>query len=231
MSPQCLLLSLWLVPRGREKVLIDMQDLKNVLETRTKKKKEKTPKKNETTLYVNTEDEHSVPGCVEQIEFEIVAERGTQAEEVIRHTLSKQYLRKIHLLKKQVKLKNAQIKELKHYKEKIFSNENTKERDLQFLTRVANSQLFMWLLDGIKSNISLIVPHCGYENHLFLVLMKLKLGLMHQYLAIRFNLNEAKVLKIFRKCIKSLPVLFSSKASVHAQIAITHCDVLFRNSW
>ena len=120
-----------------------MKDLKNMPETRTKNKKKKTlprriSKKNETTLYVNVEDEHSVPDCFEQIKFKIVGDKGTQTEEVIRHTLSKLKLRKIHLLKKQVKLKNAQIKELKH-KEKIFSYENTRERVLQFLTGVANS--------------------------------------------------------------------------------------------
>ena len=71
------------------------------------------------------------------------------------------------------------------------------ERDLQFLTGVAGSKLFMWLLHVIKPNISLIVQHFGYKNHLFLVLMKLKLGLMNPDLAIRFNLNEAKVSKIF----------------------------------
>ena len=99
-------------------------------------------------------------------------------------------------MKKQVKQKNAQIKELHHIKKK-FSYENNRESDLQFLTGVANSQLFMWLLDVIKPNVSLIVQHFGYENHLFLVLMKPKLGLMNQDLAIRFNLNEAKVSKIF----------------------------------
>ena len=42
-SRQYLLLSLWLVPRGREKVFIDMKDLKNMQETRTKiKNKKKT---------------------------------------------------------------------------------------------------------------------------------------------------------------------------------------------
>ena len=66
------------------------------------------------------EDEHSVPDCVEQIKFEIVADKGTQTEEVIRHTPSNQKLREIHLLKKQVKQKNAQIKELQHYKEIFF---------------------------------------------------------------------------------------------------------------
>ena len=141
MFPQYLLLSLWLVPRG--KALIYMKDLKNMPETRMKNKKKKTlprriSKKNETTLYVNVEDEHSVPDCFEQIKFKIVGDKGTQTEEVIRHTLSKLKLRKINLLKKQVKLKNAQIKELKH-KEKIFSYENTRERVLQFLTGVANS--------------------------------------------------------------------------------------------
>ena len=44
---------------------------------------------NETTLYVNVEDEHSVPDCVKLIEFESAADKGSQTEEVIRHTLSK----------------------------------------------------------------------------------------------------------------------------------------------
>ena len=35
-------LSLWLVPLGKENVLIKMKDFKNMLETRMKKKKEKT---------------------------------------------------------------------------------------------------------------------------------------------------------------------------------------------
>ena len=176
-----------------------MKDLRNMLETRPKKKKERkaSSKMNETTLYVNVEDEHSVPDFVKQIKFKIAANKETQTEEVIRHTLSKQKLRKIHLLKKQFKLKNAQIKELKHHKENIFSYENTTERDLQFLISAANSQLFTWLLDGIKPNISLLVQHFGYENHLFLVLMKLKLGLMNRDLAIQFNFNEAKVSKNF----------------------------------
>ena len=77
------------MPQGREKVLIDMKDLKNMLETKTKKERRDSPKMNETTLYVNVEDEHSVPDCVKLIEFEIAADKGSQTEEVIRHTLSK----------------------------------------------------------------------------------------------------------------------------------------------
>ena len=94
---------------------------------------------NETALYVNVQDEDSVPDCVKQTEFEIVANKGAQTEEVIRHKLSKQKFIEKYIKKKQVKQKNAQIKELKQYKEKIFSNENTRESDLQFLTGVANS--------------------------------------------------------------------------------------------
>ena len=134
--------------------------------------------------FVGLEEEHSVPDSVEQIEFEIVADKVTQTEKVIRQALSNQKLRKINLCKKQVKQKNAQIKELQHYKEHIFSYENTRERDLKFLTGVANSQLLMWLLDVIKLNVSLLVQRFGYENHLFLVLMKLILGLINQDLAI-----------------------------------------------
>ena len=166
-----------------------------------KKKKKNSPNKN---VFVDVEEEHSVPDSVEQIEFKIVADKGTQTEEVIRQALSNQKLRKINLWKKQVKQKNAQIKELQHYKEHIFSYENTRQRDLTFLTGVANSQLLMWLLDIIKLNVSLLVQRFGYENHLFLVLMKLILGLINQDLAIRFNLNETKVSKILQKWIKLL---------------------------
>ena len=68
----------------------------------------------------------------------------------------------------------------------------------------------MWLLDVIKPNISLIVQNFGYKNCLYLVLIKLKLGLMNQNLAIWFNLNEAKVSKMFRKWIKPLSVLLKN---------------------
>ena len=45
-----------------------------------KKKKERKdfPKKNETVLCVNVENEHSVPDCVKQTEFKIVADKGSQ---------------------------------------------------------------------------------------------------------------------------------------------------------
>ena len=66
-----------------------MKDLKNMLETKTKKERRDSPKMNETTLYVNVEDEHSVPDCVKLIEFESAPDKGSQTEEVIRHTLSK----------------------------------------------------------------------------------------------------------------------------------------------
>ena len=84
-------------------------------------------------LYVNLEDEHSVPDCVEQIEFKTVADKGTQTEEVSRHTLSKQKIRKTYLLKKRVKLKNAQIKYLKHYKKIFFHVKITEKETCNFL--------------------------------------------------------------------------------------------------
>ena len=36
-----------------------------------KKERKDSPNKNETTLYANVNGEHSVPDCVEQIEFTI----------------------------------------------------------------------------------------------------------------------------------------------------------------
>ena len=62
------------------------------------------------------------------------------------------------------RLKNQNI-----IKKRFLQMKIPEKEDLQFLTGVENSQLFMWLLDVIKPNISLIVQHFGYENHLFLV--------------------------------------------------------------
>ena len=68
----------------------------------------------------------------------------------------------------------------------------------------------MWFLDVIKPNISLIVQHFRFENHLLLVLMKLKLDSMNRDLGIQFNLSQAKVSKIFWKWIKPLSVLLKN---------------------
>ena len=54
-----------------------------------KKRKKRLSQQNETALYVNVEGEHAAPDCIEQIEFEIVADKGAQTEEVIRHALFK----------------------------------------------------------------------------------------------------------------------------------------------
>ena len=67
MFPQYLLLSLWLVPQGRGKVLTDMKDLKNMLETRTKKIKKRLSQQEWKNTFCRCRDEHSVPDCVEKI--------------------------------------------------------------------------------------------------------------------------------------------------------------------
>ena len=55
MFPQYLLLSLWLVPQGRGKVLTDMKDLKNMLETRTKKIKKRLSQQEWKNTFVDVE--------------------------------------------------------------------------------------------------------------------------------------------------------------------------------
>ena len=68
------------VPWGREKVLIErsksMKDLKNMLETRMKKRKIRLSQQEwNSTLWKCRGWEHSVPDCAKQIEFEIVLSR------------------------------------------------------------------------------------------------------------------------------------------------------------
>ena len=106
--PTVFALSLWLPGALRKRKSIDLYGRSQKhARSQDKKKKKKTASKNETALYVNVEDEHSVPDYVEQIKFEIVADKGTQTEELDKHFPS----RNSKLQKKQVKQKVAQIKE------------------------------------------------------------------------------------------------------------------------
>ena len=102
------------------------------------------------------------------------------------------------LLKSQIAKKNIEIKKWqkllkeKQKKPQTFDYEylKTRETELKFLTGVPNNGLCEWVLQNLQKDVPLIVQCLGLHNHLLLVLVKLKLGLLNRDLGIRFGIND-----------------------------------------
>ena len=105
------------------------------------------------------------------------------------------------------KKKNAKLLDkLKQTKRKVMNFDNIKNNDktLNFLTGVSNVHLFKWLLSLVKPNVELTTKSISHENHLLLVLMKLRHGYVNKDLALRFNTNVTNISNIFRTYLKAL---------------------------
>ena len=85
-----------------------------------------------------------------------------------------------------------------------FDNIKNDDKTLNFLTFISNIHLFQWLLPLIKTNVELTSKSITYENHLLLVLMKLRHGYVNKDLAFRFNTNFTNISNIFRTYWKAL---------------------------
>ena len=105
------------------------------------------------------------------------------------------------------KKKNAKLSDkLKQAERKVMNFENIKNDDktLNFLTEISNVDLFKWLLSFIKPNVELDSKSITHENHLLIVLMKLRHGYINKDLALRFNTNVTNISSIFRTHLKIL---------------------------
>ena len=105
------------------------------------------------------------------------------------------------------KKNNAKLSDkLKQTERKVMDFDNFKNDDktLNFLTGISNVQLFKWLLCLIKPNVELASKSITYENHLLIVLMKLRHGYINKDLALRFNTNVTNISNIFRTYLKAL---------------------------
>lgn len=99
--------------------------------------------------------------------------------------------------KLKVQLQQTQAK-LKAVKRKLLDYDNIKEKRLNFLTGIRKPALFEGLLEIVSRTAKKVLITFSAENHLLLVLMKLKLGNMNKELAIHFNISEGQVSTIYR---------------------------------
>ena len=105
------------------------------------------------------------------------------------------------------KKKNAKLSDkLKQAERKVMDFVNIKNDDktLNFLTGSSNVYLFKWLLSLIKPNVELASKSITHENHLLIVLMKLRQGYINKDLLLRFNANVTNISNIFSIHLKAL---------------------------
>ena len=84
-----------------------------------------------------------------------------------------------------------------------FSYNNLTEREITFYTRLT-MQLFLWVLTKVSICAKLCVKTMSMQDHLLLVLMKLRLGLLNRDLAFRFNMSDTSVSRIINQWIPNI---------------------------
>ena len=126
----------------------------------------------------------------------------------LKRTVMKQK-KEIFLLKHQLRKYKKKIHSLKanltQTKKKVMDYCNIEDNNaLNFFTGLPNNHIFEWLLKLVKEDIKQAKKTFSLENHLLLVLMKLRHGYTNKDLSFRFNINLSVVSLILRQW---LPVL------------------------
>ena len=61
------------------------------------------------------------------------------------------------------------------------------DADMNFFTWLSCAALFMWIVSLVKSKVRPLTKTLSIEDHVLVVLMKRKLGLLNKGIAYRFN--------------------------------------------
>lgn len=121
-----------------------------------------------------------------------------------------------------IKSENQQLRD--RLKVSKFGFDSLKDSTLCFFTGLQSIQAFLWLLTILKRTTLVLKGGLSLENHLLLVLMKIRLGLTNRDLAHRFDLPFSTVSKIIREWIPMLSlalkplIIWPSKDAVIANM-------------
>ena len=100
-----------------------------------------------------------------------------------------------------------EVKEEKFCYSRVSSDLNT----LNFFTGIGSTTIFIWILSRVRSLVKIFhSSRLSIEDHLLLVMMKLKLGLLNKDIAFRFRISPSIVSKIFRNWIPSLAAVLEN---------------------
>ena len=108
------------------------------------------------------------------------------------------------ILNKKTETKIAKIPKKNLQKRKLLTIIMLKKKikSFNFLTGISKLALFEWVLEKIKPCVRPIIKAISLENHLLIILMTLRLRHKNKDLALRFNISEGLVSKIFCLWIK-----------------------------
>ena len=81
------------------------------------------------------------------------------------------------------------------------------EKNIKFFCGIG-IKTFKWILGRIKPHVKRYHLQLTFEDHLLLVLMKIRLELLNGDLAVRFKIHRSRVPKIFRNWVLMLSNFF-----------------------
>lgn len=91
-----------------------------------------------------------------------------------------------------------------------FTYNNLSDKEVNFYTSLT-PLLFLWILKKVSVSANPLIKILSMQDHLLIVLMKIRLGLLNKDLAFRFNVSETTVSRILNhwipelaKCLKCL---------------------------
>ncbi len=102
-----------------------------------------------------------------------------------------------------LKEENERLKEELGSRRFSFSSIRNTAQQFLFFTGLTTI-VFEWLLSKLKESVAVIRGTLSLEDHLLVVLMKLRLGLSNKDISLRFNVTETAISRILRNW---LPVM------------------------
>ena len=149
-------------------------------------------------------------GAEKEVNFDFTVDESCSADKNIKCDLYKNELEKLQneliAYKAELIERNEEIHKLCEenniLKTSKFSYEYLKKSDdkMTFFTGL-NCSRFIWLFNKVKSSIKILHKKLSLEDHMLVVLVKLKLGLLNKDLAVRFDISTSRMSKIFRSLV------------------------------
>ena len=89
---------------------------------------------------------------------------------------------------------NSQLKDPKFGFRVVKKSDNW----LHFLTGLLSVSVFMWVVNCVRGKTAICHSHLSAEDHVLVVLMKMRLGLLNKDIARRFGMQTSTISNIYR---------------------------------
>ena len=139
------------------------------------------------------------------MDYEVLQKKVLKLESKVKNCKEKaiKYRKELNARSQQVYKLREDITEIKN---KAFGCNAIKNSNssINFFTGLESLEVFNWVLHKIRADVNLCHTRLSLEDHLLIVFMKLKLGLLNRDIAFRFMLSSSIISNIFRSWITIL---------------------------